>query len=129
MSTQTTLNPHFQVSVQVSYNEKESHPDRPFYLFHYQVRIENKGAQAAQLISRHWIISDDQGPIEEVQGPGVVGLQPKIIPGQIFEYESACPLRTSTGSMKGFYQMLGENGDRFDIEIPEFYLVAPMALH
>ena len=129
MSVQTAITTRFEISAKVHYNETESCPDRPFYLFHYRICIQNKGNNPAQLISRHWIICDEQGPIEEVKGPGVVGLQPKINPGQTFEYESACPLKTPIGSMKGFYQMQDENGESFEIEIPEFYLIAPMALH
>ena len=89
----------------------------------------NKGNAPVQLMSRHWIINDARGVKEEVRGPGVVGVQPKIQPGNSFEYDSACPLTTNTGSMKGHYHMTAENGEVFSVEIPEFYLIAPMALH
>jgi ApaG protein len=75
------------------------------------------------------VITDALGRTEEVRGPGVVGLQPRIMPGQTFEYESACPLPTSSGSMKGQYHMTGDDGENFSVEIPEFYLIAPHALH
>jgi ApaG protein len=81
------------------------------------------------LVSRHWIITDSLGRVDEVRGPGVVGLQPKIQAGQSFEYESGCPLATSSGSMKGTYQMQSDDGVTFSVETPEFYLVAPNALH
>ena len=83
----------------------------------------------AQLMSRHWIITDAFGHIEEVKGPGVVGLQPRITAGQIFEYDSACPLRTNSGTMKGKYEFLSDDGESFEIDIPEFYLIAPSAVH
>lgn len=83
----------------------------------------------AQLMSRHWVITDGLGKVEEVRGAGVVGVQPKLSVGQSFEYESACPLSTPSGSMTGTYQMVTESGEAFDLQIPEFYLVAPSALH
>lgn len=89
----------------------------------------NQSSQPAQLMARRWIITDGFGQTEEVRGAGVVGLQPKIQPGQAFEYESACPLMTTSGSMKGSYQFLAEDGSTFDVEIPEFYLIAPQSLH
>lgn len=83
----------------------------------------------AQLMSRHWIITDAFGHTEEVKGPGVVGLQPRIAAGQGFEYDSACPLRTNSGTMKGKYEFLSDDGETFEVEIPEFYLIAPSAVH
>ncbi|MFZ4405536.1 MAG: Co2+/Mg2+ efflux protein ApaG, partial [Pseudobdellovibrionaceae bacterium] len=94
-----------------------------------KVSIRNLGLTGAQLMSRHWIIKDGYGQQEEVRGPGVVGLQPRISPGQIFEYESSCPLNGFSGSMKGQYHMVTDSGDTFSVDIPEFYLVAPHALH
>lgn len=129
MGTQKVHSPHYEVSVQVTYVEAESSPENNYHFFSYRVRIENKGQEPAQLMSRHWIITDGHGQVEEVRGAGVVGTQPKIQPGQSFEYESACPLPTSSGSMKGSYQMLSSDGQNFEIEIPEFYLIAPTALH
>jgi len=129
MSMQKTLSPNFEVNIKVVYVPSESRPDQNYFFFAYKIQIQNKGNSPAQLMSRHWIISDARGVKEEVRGPGVVGVQPKIQPGQNFEYDSACPLTTNTGSMKGHYYMLAENGETFSIEIPEFYLIAPMALH
>lgn len=129
MSVQKTTNPQFQVQVQVTYVPSESRPESDYHFFSYKVQITNKGSSQAQLMSRHWIITDGFGQVEEVRGAGVVGLQPKINPGQTFEYESACPLSTTSGSMKGTYQMVGSDGEQFDIEVPEFYLIAPTALH
>lgn len=119
----------FQISSTSLYVESESSPEEFRYFFAYKISIKNKGIQSAQLMSRHWIITDAFGHTEEVKGPGVVGLQPRISAGQVFEYDSACPLRTSSGSMKGKYQFQSEDGNLFEIEIPEFYLIAPQAVH
>lgn len=108
---------------------EESKPDQSYYFFSYKICISNQGPETVQLMSRHWVITDAQGRSEEVRGPGVVGLQPKIQPGQKFEYESACPLSTSTGSMKGTYTMVTDNGNSVEVEIPEFYLICPESLH
>lgn len=129
MSMQAQLNPNFKVDVNVSYVEKESRPDSNYYFFAYRIRITNQSDTPAQLMSRHWIITDAFGQREEVRGAGVVGVQPKIPSGQTFEYESVCPLNTPSGSMTGSYQMITDSGEAFDIEIPEFYLVSPCALH
>lgn len=129
MSVQKIVSQNFQVQVTVSYVADESKPESDYHFFSYKIKITNKGSSPAQLMSRHWIITDGFGQVEEVRGPGVVGLQPKINPGQAFEYESACPLNTSSGMMRGTYQMVDSDGESFDIEIPEFYLIAPSALH
>ncbi len=129
MPTQKSTAPQFNVEIECTYNDSESRPDEGFFFFIYNIRIRNSGNISAQLLNRHWIITDSLGRVEEVRGPGVVGLQPHIKPGQFFSYESACPLKTSSGSMKGSYEMLGENGESFNIEIPEFYLVSPLSLH
>jgi ApaG protein len=129
MATQESLQSHFEVSVTTTYVPAESRPEEGYHFFAYKVSIKNSGNQAAQLISRHWIITDALGRVEEVRGPGVVGLQPKIQPGKTFEYESGCPLNSSSGTMKGSYQMVGDDGENFSVEIPEFYLIAPSALH
>lgn len=129
MSVQKQLSPIFKVDVRVSYVEKESRPDSSYYFFAYRVLISNVGEVTAQLMSRHWKITDAFGQLEEVRGAGVIGIQPKIHPGQTFEYESACPLNTPSGSMAGSYQMVTEGGETFEVEIPEFYLVSPSALH
>lgn len=129
MPIQKSTTPHIQVAVTALYVPAESRPEQNYHFFAYKISIKNTGTRAAQLMSRHWIITDGLGRTEDVRGPGVVGLQPKINPGQTFEYESACPLSTSSGSMKGSYQMVSEEGDTFTVDIPEFYLIAPQALH
>lgn len=129
MPIQKQTNSNFHVGVQVSFIESESRPEENYFLFSYRVKITNRSTIPAQLISRHWVITDALGKTEEVRGAGVIGLQPKIIPGQTFEYESVCPLTTSSGTMLGSYQMVDDAGESFEIEIPEFYLVAPSAIH
>ncbi|MEK6773258.1 MAG: Co2+/Mg2+ efflux protein ApaG [Bdellovibrionota bacterium] len=129
MSVQKTVTQQFNVEIESTYNVSESRPEEGYFFFVYNIRIRNSGNASAQLMNRHWIITDALGRIEEVRGPGVVGLQPHIKPGQFFSYESACPLRTSSGSMKGTYEMRGSNGENFNIEIPEFFLISPQALH
>ena len=129
MSLKKTQNSEFKITTTTVYVESESAPEQHRYFFAYKISIKNVGPSTAQLMSRHWIITDALGHKEEVKGPGVVGLQPKITAGQSFEYDSACPLRTSSGSMKGFYQFIGEDGESFDVEIPEFFLIAPTAVH
>lgn len=126
---QKTRTSHIQVAATSFYVPAESRPEQNYHFFSYKISIKNTGSCPAQLMSRHWIITDGLGRREEVCGPGVVGLQPKINPGQTFEYESTCPLNTSSGTMKGHYQMVSEEGHTFTVEIPEFYLIAPQALH
>jgi len=126
---QKALVPQFQITASTVYVPSESNPEQGHYFFAYKITIKNTGTASAQLMNRHWIITDAFGRVEEVKGPGVVGLQPRISPGQVFEYESACPLSTSSGSMKGSYQMISEQGQELLIEIPEFYLIAPQALN
>lgn len=129
MSIQQSLQPAFEVKTKVVFVASESRPQQGYFFFAYKIFITNKGNTPAQLMSRHWIITDAFGHTEEVRGPGVVGLQPQIQPGQTFEYESACPLNTSTGSMKGSYEFKTEDGAPFTVEVPEFYLVEPHSLH
>lgn len=129
MSVQKQVNLEFEVKTRVVFDPKESRIEEGFFFFRYHIHITNKGPSGAQLMSRHWIITDAAGKVEEVRGAGVVGVQPKLSAGQSFEYESACPLTTPSGSMKGSYQMITDSGETFDIQIPEFYLVAPCALH
>lgn len=129
MSVTKTVSPKFEVSALVTYVPSESRPDQNYHFFSYRIKIQNTGSAPAQLMSRHWVITDALGHIEEVRGPGVVGIQPKIGAGQSFEYESACPLPSSAGSMRGEYYFVTEGGESFAVEIPEFYLIAPQALH
>lgn len=129
MSMQKTMNPQFSISAKINYVAGESKPEQGYHFFAYTISIKNEGSAPAQLMNRHWFITDAFGHTEEVRGPGVVGMQPKINPGQTFEYESACPLNTTSGSMKGQYQMSTDSGETFNVDIPEFYLIAPQALH
>lgn len=129
MSLKRVQTSNFDISTTTVYVASESNPAEQRYFFAYKISIKNNGQQPAQLLNRHWIITDGLGHIEEVRGPGVVGLQPKINPGQIFEYDSACPLKTSSGTMRGFYEFLGEDGETFQVEIKEFYLVSPQAIN
>jgi ApaG protein len=129
MSLKKITNLNIQIDIATVYVPQESDPANRHYFFAYKISIKNLGQQSAQLMSRHWIITDAFGRSEEVRGPGVVGLQPKILPQQSFEYESACPLTTNTGSMRGFYHFLTEDGETVPFEISEFFLVAPQAIH
>ena len=129
MTMQKSVIRRFEINIKTVYVVAESRPEEGHYFFAYKIQIHNTGNSAAKLKSSHWIITDSLNRVEEVRGPGVVGQQPRIQPGQMFEYESACPLQTSSGSMKGYYFMVTDQGEEFKIEIPEFYLVAPQALH
>lgn len=117
------------VEVESRYIPDRSIPDRDQYFFAYRIRITNDSAERVQLQRRHWIITDGLGRTEEVEGPGVVGEQPWIEPGDAFQYESFCPLSTPTGCMKGRYQMLTSRGEAFSAEIPQFFLVEPASFH
>jgi ApaG protein len=112
----------FQVEVQPRYLPEQSAPAQGLWSFAYTITISNVGDVPAQLVSRHWIISNELGEVEEVKGLGVVGQQPLLKPGESFEYTSGCRLRTATGSMKGSYFCVAEDGERFDVEIPTFVL-------
>lgn len=118
-----------RVEVASEYLPERSDPQTQYYFFSYHVKITNEGQQVAQLISRHWTITDGDGHVEEVRGPGVVGEQPVLRPGESFEYTSACPLKTPMGNMQGTYQMILENGERFDAEIAQFDLAPSYTLH
>ncbi len=111
------------------YIPDQSDPDNGRYVFTYTVTIKNIGEIAAQLVSRHWIITDGNNEIQEVRGLGVVGKQPLLQPGESFEYTSGSVLTTPIGTMKGSYQMVAEDGTHFSAEIPEFVLASPRALH
>jgi ApaG protein len=123
--------PQYQlnITVQTAFIEEQSNLNHGPYFFAYTIEIENTGNVTAQLISRHWIISDAFDQTQEVQGPGVVGVQPILKPGERFEYTSGCPLSTPMGKMRGSYQFVGENGETFEVPIPEFDLVMPRTLH
>jgi len=117
------------VTVVPRYLPEQSDPAQQQYVFAYTVRITNTGSLPAQLISRHWIITDGAQRTEEVRGLGVVGQQPLLPPGESFEYTSGCPLSTPVGTMKGTYHCVSENGVPFEVEIPEFVLAMPRTLH
>jgi ApaG protein len=118
-----------RVEVESQYAPERSQPFQNEWFFDYTVRITNERDETVQLLSRHWIITDATGHVEEVRGPGVVGEQPVLGPGESFQYTSGCPLRTSTGVMRGTYQMVTEDGDHFDIEIAPFALHEPYTVH
>lgn len=113
------------VSVEPFYLDQESEPDENHYVWGYQVHIENNGQETVQLERRHWIITDGNGETHEVEGEGVVGEQPILEPGEVFEYTSGAPLSTSSGFMVGRYKMKDRNGKYFDVDIPAFSLDIP----
>lgn len=115
--------------VESRYVPEQSDPGQGGWFFAYAVRIENSGDQTVQLLSRHWVITDGNGKIEEVRGPGVVGAQPVLRPGEAFEYTSACPLPTAFGTMHGSYQMVTEDGEKFEAEIAAFSLSTPYSIN
>ncbi|WP_434635087.1 Co2+/Mg2+ efflux protein ApaG [Chromobacterium sp. CV08] len=117
------------VEAEPQYIAEQSSVANDIYVFGYRVRITNTGSEPAQLVSRHWIITDANQQVQEVRGMGVVGEQPHLAPGQAFEYSSATHLKTPYGSMKGCYQLVADDGRRFEAEIPEMTLVAPRVLH
>ena len=112
----------FEVQVLPQFLAEQSAPEQGIWSFAYTITITNAGELPAQLISRHWIITNELGEIEEVKGLGVVGHQPLLKPGESFEYTSGCRLRTASGSMKGSYFCVAEDGERFEVDIPEFVL-------
>ena len=118
-----------EVSVEPFYLEDQSEPDKGHFVFAYHVRIENHGGQTVQLINRHWQITDGMGRTQEVRGPGVVGAQPVLRPGESFEYPSGAVLRTERGMMRGTYQMHLSDGSQFDAEIAPFALERPYSLN
>lgn len=118
-----------QIEVTTQFLPEQSNPLQERYFFAYTITVTNAGSVPAQLISRHWIITDAAGKVEEVRGLGVVGHQPFLKPGESFEYTSGCPLATPVGTMKGSYQMVAEDGTRFEAEIAEFVLSMPRTLH
>jgi ApaG protein len=117
------------VAVKSTYLAEQSDPARSQYVFAYTITITNTGEVAAQLISRHWIITDSEQQVQEVKGLGVVGQQPLLQPGESFEYTSGTSLATAVGTMHGTYQMVAGDGKTFDAEIPLFTLSMPRVLH
>jgi ApaG protein len=125
----TTEKYNIRVEVETSYLEQQSEPGEHRYVFAYTITIRNEGAVPAKLLTRHWIITDANGQRQEVRGPGVVGEQPHLRPGQGFRYSSAAALETPVGSMQGSYQMLADDGAHFDAPIAAFRLAIPGMLH
>jgi ApaG protein len=114
-----------RVSVNPTYLEGQSDPSQGHYVWAYQVTIANEGSETVQLLTRHWKITDGSGQLHEVQGPGVVGEQPVLKPGESFEYTSGTPLSTPSGIMAGSYQMQAASGEMFDAVVPAFSLDSP----
>ncbi len=117
-----------KIKVKTHYLKQQSQPDQNKYVFAYTINIRNNGDENCQLITRHWVITESDFSVQEVHGEGVVGKQPVIEPGKAFEYTSAAVLKTEVGTMKGFYDMLGENGALFKAAIPQFTLSVPRVL-
>jgi ApaG protein len=122
---------HYDITVGTTtqYIAEQSDESADKYVFAYTITIRNTGNASAQLISRHWVITDARGQVQEVRGLGVVGSQPLLRPGESFEYTSGTSIATPVGTMRGSYQMVGEDGARFDASIPEFTLSVPRVLH
>ena len=117
------------VSVEAQFLDEQSKPNDNRYVFSYTVTLHNRGTVSARLLSRHWVITDGNGDVREVRGEGVVGEQPLVHPGEGYEYTSGAVLETSVGTMQGSYQMLADDGTRFDAAIPSFVLSIPRTLH
>ena len=120
---------HVDVKARTAYIADQSDPENNRYVFAYTITITNTGKVAAQLVSRHWIITDASNKVQEVRGKGVVGEQPHLRPGESFEYTSGSAIATPVGTMKGSYQMIADDGTQFDAPIPEFTLSMPRVLH
>jgi len=129
MTMNTEKEHHITVEVETDYIEGQSEPENERYVFSYTITIRNEGGEPAQLLSRHWLITDANGNVQEVKGEGVVGEQPHLKPGEGFQYTSGAMITTPVGSMRGSYQMITDQGDEFDTEIPAFTLAIPRTLH
>lgn len=124
-----TITRGVRIIVNPRFVPEQSAPDDGQYLFAYHITIRNEGTIPVQLLSRHWIITDGEGKVEEVKGPGVVGYQPTLAPGEEFQYTSGCPLTTPVGTMHGSFQMVAADGDHFDAMILPFRLAVPSVLN
>ena len=118
-----------EVSAKAEYVASQSRPEDEHYVFAYHITIRNTGSAPAQLISRHWVITDGNGKMQEVHGQGVIGEQPLLAPGESFRYTSGCVMETPVGTMHGSYQMLARDGHRFNANIAPFMLAMPRILH
>lgn len=125
------MNSDYNVQIQTEsfYIEDQSVPERDQYVFAYRITIRNTGEVAAKLMTRHWVITDANGKVQEVHGEGVVGEQPHLKPGDEFQYTSGAIIETPVGTMEGSYQMVADDGGRFDAAISPFTLAAPRVLH
>lgn len=129
MFTSEAVTRGIRVTVRSEYAPDRSRPAHNQWFFLYTITIANEGTEAVQLVSRHWMITDGSGHVEEVQGPGVVGQQPTLAPGESFSYTSGCPLTTPFGKMEGTYQMTTRAGEAFDATIAPFTLSEPYTVH
>ena len=117
------------VAVRAGYLDDQSNPKESFYMWGYHITITNKRDQPVQLLSRHWVITDGAGQVRDIRGKGVVGQQPRILPGTSFRYSSGTPLATPTGFMQGHYEMITKGGETLSIEIPAFSLDSPVGTY
>ena len=129
MFTSEAVTRGVRVRVESEYAPDRSKPSKNQWFFLYTVTISNESSEVVQLLTRHWVITDGTGHVEEVRGPGVVGKQPTLKPGERFEYTSGCPLATPFGVMEGSYQMVSQSGERFDVKIAPFTLSEPYTVH
>jgi ApaG protein len=129
MFTSEAVTRGVRVRVQSEYSPERSQPTKNQWFFLYSVAIVNEGTETIQLLSRHWLITDGAGHIEEIRGPGVIGKQPTLEPGQSFEYTSGCAISTALGVMEGTYQMVTAGGEAFDAKIAPFTLSGPYTVH
>lgn len=127
--SQPLVERNIRVDVETTYLEEQSDPRERRFVFAYTITIRNEGNVPAKLLSRHWVITDANGKVQEVRGDGVVGEQPHLKPGQGFRYSSGAVIETPVGSMQGRYLMIGDDGERFDAPIPAFRLAIPGVLH
>jgi ApaG protein len=123
-----TITRDVRVQVRSEYLDSRSNPDQGYFFFAYHVTISNEGEHRVQLLTRHWIITDANGHVEDIKGAGVVGEQPVLKPGDNFHYTSFCPLPTSFGNMRGSYQVANDKGELYDVEIPMFTLAHPHSI-
>ena len=129
MFTSEAVTRRVRVRVVSEYSPERSQPSKSQWFFLYTITVANEGTETVQLLTRHWVITDATGHVEEVRGPGVVGKQPILRPGESFEYTSGCPLTTPYGKMEGTYQMADQAGERFDVAIAPFTLSEPYTVH
>jgi ApaG protein len=129
MFTSDAVTRGVRVHVESEYAPERSQPAQQQWFFLYTITITNEGSDTVQLLTRHWIITDGTGKVEEIRGPGVVGKQPTLAPGESFTYTSGCPLETPFGVMQGTYQMATSGGDHFDARIAPFTLSEPYTVH